>query len=670
MAADKKLDRVALLVLCAMLAITVLFMNGEKLGLTKVVDEDADQYSASVTFTANDLNGDWDTSSATVVTLSGASAAVSGSGAYFANGDLVISEAGKYVISGTLDDGAIVVDAHRSSKVWILLDGVTLTSSDSPCIWVEQADKVFLTLAEVSENILNGCDDFADEDCDGVLYARDDVTINGSGSLTILNGCDHGIAANDDIVITGGTITVEAARDAVHVNDSFRLCGASVTLTAGDDGVAVTGEEGFFHMASGELTIISDDDAVHTTGDITMEGGTLTIDAGDDGVHSDTAITISGGTILLNSCYEGLEAKIIEMSDGDVTVFPRDDGFNANGGSGSFGPWSSASAGEETYIRISGGAVTIVNETGQDADGLDSNGDICIEGGVIRISLTGGGSNCALDCGSESGGVAEITGGTVIACGGSTMAEGFSSTSTQPSLFYSVGGEAGSALAVRDSSGETILSWDVPCSFTSAVISCPEMTVGETYTVTVGDSSEEVTLTGIASTAGSAGSTAFGGMNWGGNAGQTGIKHGNDGFTRPDDTETTDATTQHTRPDRTDNDGTTERPARPDDAETSETDGDMPAMPDDTDMPALPENGGETAQPVEADASFEHGQDGGHQMTDFDQQQTSENDDDVELSGPKTLSSFGVSTWTLLAASCAALLLGVAAAVVFKDRIK
>ena len=177
----------------------------------------------------------------------------------------------------------------------------------------------------------------------------------------------------------------------------------------------------------------------------------------------------------------------------------------------------------ETYISISGGNIMIVNEVGQDADGMDSNGDIKISGGTIYISLLGTGSNCAVDYASESGGVAEITGGTIIACGASSMAEGFDSTSTQASILYNTStvAEAGTTLTVADADGSVLLSWEVPCSFSSALISCPEMKVGGTYTVSTGGTSEEITLEGVSTTYGD----SQGGMH-GGDMGQSGMPGG------------------------------------------------------------------------------------------------------------------------------------------------
>ena len=572
MSTSKHFDKIVAVVLVLGLLLTVAFINGEALGIEKIIDEDAEQYEETEYFTANDLNGDWDASNPTAtITLNGDSAKVSGNGAYYNDGSVVITGAGYYVFSGTLDDGNIVVDAYDSSKVFILLNGVDIYCSDDACLRVENAEKVFLTLAAGTENRMESGETYSqtalDDNTGGTIFAHDDLTINGSGSLDIVANYKHGVDANDDLKITGGTITVTAPEDGLHVNDSFRLANAS-----------------------------------------------LTISVGDDGIHSDTDIYIESGTLLITECYEGVEAPIILVAGGDIMIYPTDDGFNANGGSSGFGfgnfgggggmgggfgrgnrdgstdsenggsagerpdfsdfggempdfsemfgdgemptpPDWSESDGErperpdgempemgdqqnadtssddsedtETYIRITGGNIMILNENAQDADGLDSNGSIYIEGGTILVSLKGDGSNNAIDYGSESGGVAEISGGTIIAAGGATMAESFDSSSTQPSIAYAASAAAGTTVTLKDAGGNVLLTWDVPCSFTYLTLSCPGMTLGETYTLAIGDSEEEVTLEeSVTSLGSSSGMGGFGGGMMGGGFGRGGNADG------------------------------------------------------------------------------------------------------------------------------------------------
>ena len=630
MSTHKYIDAICLLILVLTVLLTVLFMHGESFGIQKVSDGDFIDEESSLYFSENDLKSDWETDKATRITLLDDHIAVSGGGAYAFDGNAMITSKGKYVISGTLTDGSIVVDADSNSKVWILLDGVNIRCSDNACIRVEQADKVFITLAEGSENHLT-TENFSEEailsSVDAALFSRDDLTLNGMGNLDVQAKAGHGIASNDRLVITGGCITVNAARDALNANDCLYLCSAALSLTAADEGIDVDGDTSLTYMESGRVEISSGDNGLNTQGSLLIAGGELSIDAGDDGisaadritvldgtvtirayddgVHSDTSVAVSGGTIDLQECYEGMEAVTVEISGGEIRICPEDDGINANGeigGPGGFrdgrngfgmGPgdqpgrdfgmmpegmpddfanggrpqhpagmednsgqaWTGEAPGSppegmtmdrpsempadpktgmetsperdagteagsitESWIHISGGSVIIVNDIARDADGLDSNGDILITGGSVRISLVNSGSNSALDYGSESGGTCVITGGEVIACGSYSMAEGFDSSSTQCSILYnySRGAAAGTEVRLVDSTGKVILEYEIPNTFSSVVLSSPELKTGETYTISIGDYVEEITPTDISSSFGDAQSEGFGGpMNWG-----------------------------------------------------------------------------------------------------------------------------------------------------------
>ncbi|WP_423977274.1 carbohydrate-binding domain-containing protein [Lancefieldella rimae] len=520
MATDKNINKICMVVLVFTLLLTVAFINGKELGITSVEDQDAENYAANAYFTDNDQDGDWaDNAYTTHITLNGTDGTISGNGAYFQDGNLVIANGGWYEITGTLDNGSIIVKADKSSKVWIRLNGVSVTCTDDACLRIDQAEKVFLTLTEGTDNTFTSCDTYSEEaladNTGGVIYAHDDLTINGSGNLTITAGYKHGIDANDSLVITGGNISITAPQDGIHVNDGFSFTSAN-----------------------------------------------LTIDAGDDGIHSDTFIYTEGGTILVNSCYEGLEAKTIDIAGGDITIYPTDDGINANGGATTNGGMGDGPGGEgappggnngnqggqsdngekndatnnttndgeknnttetteeeETYIRISGGTVTIINTTGNDADGLDSNGSIYIDGGAVLVSLPGGNTNNAIDYGSENNGEAIVTGGTVLGFGGSGMAEEFSANSTQVAVLYNLDNtvEAGTTFRVLDQDGTEILAYTPTTTYSSIAFSSPQLVVGKTYTVEYGDTTAELT---IESTAQAVGTT--GGMGGGPRQGQSG----------------------------------------------------------------------------------------------------------------------------------------------------
>ena len=661
MSTHKHFDLICVAVLILMLLTTILFINGERLGIQVIRDEDAEANSDSAYFTSNDRNGEWDTAGATRITLKGDTASVSGGGAYVYDGDVIISGAGTFVVSGTLDDGSIVVDTNSKAKVWLLFDGVAIHCSDNACLRVEQADKVFLTLAADSENSLVSGAAYSqtaqDNGVDGAIFARDDLTVNGSGALTVTAGYQHGISANDDLVITGGSLTVTAPADALRANDSLRICEASITADAGDDGVVVNHADGYLYIESGTLHITSDGDAIHSEGDILIEGGSLTISAADDGIHADTGFVITGGSIDITDCYEGIEAVTIDISGGDILVHAGDDGLNANGNSfgfGGFGPGAQTTGEtdtEETWIHISGGSVTVLNDTGNDADGLDSNGDIVISGGTVRVSLVNSGSNSALDCGSESGGTMTVSGGTVVACGSYGMAEGFDDSSEQCSILYNLksGAEAGTIVSLEDSAGNVLLSYEVPNSFSSVALSTPEMQLGESYLVVIGDKVEEITLTEVSASYGDAASSGFGGnMNWGGMQRRDDFQ----GFENADGT----------MPQRPEG-GHGGRPDFANGEERPEFDGEMPTPPEGMEEgfepPAMPEDG---AMPEEGSAQPMGGQPGGREQESQAAQQTVQGE-----TAEETASAVTGETWLLVALSAAALAAGLILAIKYKQ---
>lgn len=584
MSTGKHFSALCALVLALALAVTVLFMNGEKLGIRVIRDEDSETHEDSGYFTSNDQNTAW--TAATTITLSGDTATVSGSGAYANGGSVTIASAGYYDVTGTLTDGSLMVDAGKNAKVFLRLNGVTITCSDDAAIRVDQADKVFLTLAEGTENTVTSGETYSEaalaDKTDGAIFAHDDLTINGSGALTVTAAYKHGIAANDSLRITGGKITVTAPADTVHVNDSLHITGAAITLSAGDDAI-----------------------------------------------HSDTSVAILGGSITVNTCCEGIEAPEILIEDGAITVTSTDDGINACG--------TETSDGSLPGVTISGGTVTLLNPSGRDADGIDSNGNIDINGGLVYISLVGDGGNCALDYGSENGGACRINGGTVVACGGSTMLETMSENSAQPSLLYAGTTQAaGTEITLQDSSGETLLTYAAPNSFSAVLVSCPEMTTGSTYTLTLGTTSQEIPLTQVATTYGvSGGMDGDRGGNMGGGMGDMGEMGGQGGMnggpgdfaptsgtadsatddtalpggsgtppTKPDgDSDPRPSGEAPTRPDGDSDTGTTDRPTPPD----GDMGGTMPAAPDGSadGQPVTPQDG-QTApdQQTETGESF------------------------------------------------------------------
>ncbi|MBR6897496.1 MAG: carbohydrate-binding domain-containing protein [Lachnospiraceae bacterium] len=507
MSTSKKIDIICLICIFIGLVITVLFMFGEALGIEVIHDEDAETNEDSQYFSSKDLNGDWDTDAATQIVLDGDTAKITGSGAYFYGGSLVITSAGYYVISGELSDGSIIVDANQNSKVFVKLAGVDIYSEDNAAFLVNQADKVFLTIANDTQNTISTGSVFSSnaiaEEVSGAIHAKDDLTINGSGSLTITTGYRHGIKAKDDLVITGGDITIVCEGDGINVNDSFRFTGASVSIDSGGDGIDQGNDTGYIYIADGTIDIDAGDDAINSAVSITIDGGTLNIRSGDDAIHAQTELTINDGTINVTDSHEGLEAGFITINGGRAVIYAEDDCINAGGA-------------DAPLIKITGGYIDVTTPSG-DTDAIDSNGDIEVSGGIVLVR--GGSSSGSVSGSIDVDGEIRVTGGTVIALGG--ICETPTQDSVNTSIFSGTGFGAGEYV-LTDSDGNEVLTWSIASGCTNGWIASDKLTIGSEY-ILKRDDSTVVTWTQDAQTVGSAGNS---GMGPGGMGGEDMSQHG------------------------------------------------------------------------------------------------------------------------------------------------
>ena len=335
----------------------------------------------SEAFSNRDLSGDYDAAEAVTVSLNGTSASASSDSVQISGSTVTITAAGTYILSGTLDNGSVIVNATKDDKIQLVLDGVTIHSETFAAIYVVQADKVFVTLAEGSVNTLSNGGSFVqidDNDVDAVIFAKDDVTLNGSGKLVITSPAGHGIVGKDEVTITGGVYEISSAKCAIRGKDSIAISDGSFTIKAGTDGL---------HAEN------NDDD---TLGNIYIAGGSFTITAGDDAVHANTLLRIDGGSLTISSA-EGLEATYIQINGGDISISASDDGVNAAKKSSAYTP----------TFEMNDGTLTVVMGQG-DTDGIDSNGNIIVNGGTINVT-----GQSSFDC----DGTAQYNGGTIIVNG-------------------------------------------------------------------------------------------------------------------------------------------------------------------------------------------------------------------------------------------------------------
>ena len=553
-------------------------------------------FSSTDMFTERDLAGTYEESGAVYVTLSDDGITGETAGVAINGQTMTITAEGTYIFSGTLSEGQIVVDADNA-KVQIVFDNVDITCASSAAVYVKSAEKVFVTLAEGSQNTLRNTDEYVaidDNNIDAVIFAKSDLTLNGTGSLTIVSAEGHGIVSKDDLKITGGTYDITAAGHALSGKDSVRIADGTFILTAEKDGIhaenADDEEKGYIYIADGDFTITSDgdgmdasnivqiedgtfditagggaanslkthesdmpgggmsqnierpdgenmpqdtttdesgtstkgikagggmylnggtyqidsaDDSIHSNANITIADGTYTLATGDDGVHADDALTVNGGTITVTESYEGLEGLTVTINDGTIDITARDDGINTAGGTdqsgfGTFGDHFKGmdSADDETeettdnemWMELNGGYIHIL----AGGDGVDSNGDLTINGGEIYIDGPSDNGNSAIDYGDRSS--AYVNGGTLVAIGSSGMAEVMSDSSKQKVLLVKLGEqmEAGNVV-LTDSEGNVIVSYTALKTYDCVIISTAEVESGATYTLTTSGTTTEVT---------------------------------------------------------------------------------------------------------------------------------------------------------------------------------
>lgn len=532
-------------------------------------------------FDETDLLTDYSDVTADIV-LNDDSTKITGSGAEYKDGVISITKGGTYVLTGKLSDGRMYVNCDEF--VHIVLNGAEINSSTYSPLYVEKSGGVVITLADGSSNKLSDGTEYKYEngeenEPDAVIFSKDDLSLNGGGSLEITANYNEGITTKDDlriaecslditsagnaikgkdsvavldadikinsqqdgikssnsdnadkgyIVFESGNFDITAAYDAVQAENTLEINGGEFNLTSGtlntsassdnknpdnssaDNGGNSTGNNGFggfgggmtqegnqnkteeskkglkagncITINDGVITAVCEDDSVHSNGNIDINSGTLILSSGDGGIHSDETLTINGGNIDIKTSYEGIEGKVINVENGNISVMSSDDGFNASDGSGSsMQPGGFGDVSFDCELNINGGYI-YVNASG---DGIDSNGVLNINGGTVIVDGPVSGGDGALDSGSEI----VVTGGILVAAGSSQMAELPSDNSTQYSLSLGFAQTQTSSVCVKDSDGNVILSFQPSKEYSSVVISTPEIKSGSEYSVYYGGTS-------------------------------------------------------------------------------------------------------------------------------------------------------------------------------------
>jgi hypothetical protein len=481
---------------------------------------EAGTFSSADMFTERDLAGTYEESGAVYVTLSDDGIAGETDGVVIDGQMVTITAEGTYIFSGTLSEGQIVVDADNA-KVQIVFDNVDIACASSAAVYVKSAEKVFVTLAEGSQNTLRNTDEYVaidDNNIDAVIFAKSDLTLNGTGSLTIISAEGHGIVSKDDLKIIGGTYDITAAGHALSGKDSVRIADGTFILTAEKDGIhaenADDEEKGYIYIADGDFTITSDGDGMDASNIVQIEDGTLDITAGGGsanslkthesdvpggpgggmpqngekpdgesmpqmgekpdgenmpqdtttdesgtstkGIKAGGGMYLNGGTYQIDSADDSIHSNAnITIADGTYTLATGDDGVHADDALTVNGGTITVT---ESYEGLEGLTVTIndgtIDITASD-DGINTAGEkMELNGGYIHI-LAGGD-------GVDSNGDLTINGGEIYIDGPSDNGNSAIDYGDRSSAYVNGGtlvaiGSSGMAEVMSDSSKQKVL---------------------------------------------------------------------------------------------------------------------------------------------------------------------------------------------------------------------
>lgn len=494
------------------------------------VNDDSDDYT-------------WDDSSEVQIVLADNSTEIYGNGVSIVENVLIITSAGTYNISGSLSNGQIIVNTEDDDIVRLIFDGVDISNSSSAPIYILKADKAMIVLAESSSNKLSDGStysplDLGEDEPNATIFSMSDLTIDGFGTLDIEGNYNDGIVCKDGLLISSGTIIIDAVDDGIRGKDYLVIYDGNLTINSGGVGLKsdnsddatkgyITIENGEFNITSGGeaidavkdieiqygdfditsggkgingtistsisggvFTISSSDDAIHSNGNVTINDGTFTISSGDDAIHADYDVEINDGDINITKSYEGIESTSgdITINGGEIHLVSSDDGLNIASG-GDNGPSGNPSG--NYYLNINDGYI-VVNAGG---DGVDANSSVVMSGGILIVSGSTASSNSALDY----DGTFQMNGGFLVATGTSRMAEAPSSSSSQNSLLvnFSSTYSAGSIIHIENQNGEALLTLSPKKSYQSVAFSSPSLVTGSSFDIYLGGSSTGTEVDGI-----------------------------------------------------------------------------------------------------------------------------------------------------------------------------
>ncbi|MCI8529543.1 MAG: carbohydrate-binding domain-containing protein [Lachnospiraceae bacterium] len=350
-------------------------------------------------FTERDLEGAYGAGDAVRITLEDGKARSDSNAVEIWENRITITKEGTYVFSGNLQEGMIEIAAGDGDKVQLVLDNASISNSTNGALYVKNADKVFVTLAEGTVNSLKNTgsyEDSEDSKVDGVIFSKTDLTINGMGSLEITAEEGHGIVSKDDLKITGGNLSVKAAGHGLSGKDSVRIANGAISIVSGKDGIHsehdTNEEKGYVYIKDGEFTMDAGGDGISASGCLQIDGGSFAITSGGGSANKTAAKDENGHAVST----KGIKASgPLVVNGGQFIIDAQDDGIHSNGNLTINGGEYQVATGDDGFhgdekVQIAGGSIAI----SQSYEGIEGR-DVVISGGNISLYASDDGLNAA-----------------------------------------------------------------------------------------------------------------------------------------------------------------------------------------------------------------------------------------------------------------------------------
>ena len=386
-------------------------------------------------FTDRDKEVGYDEEKCVAITLSDDGSSCDNTSVAIDGQTITITEEGTYLLSGSLSNGSVVVATDENVKVRLILNGVAIDNDSSAAIYVQSADKVFITLAPDSENMLSNGGTYEavdDNNIDSVIFSKSDLTLNGSGSLTVTAKAGHGIVSKDDLVITGGTYAITAASQGLSGKDSIRILDGDFTIASGKDALYSENEDnaekGFVYIAGGNFNLTASGDGISASGNMTLLDGMYTMTTGggsENGKdHQEGGPGGSGGPGGMDNPGEDMmtsgerpKENRGEMSDNDQMTPPSDNSQNGTSSDNSESADNRPTAPSDNQ-QPSGQMMEQPDRSDEETEteettgtkGIKAKGNLIISGGTYTIN--------AADDGIHSNSNITINGGTLAIASG------------------------------------------------------------------------------------------------------------------------------------------------------------------------------------------------------------------------------------------------------------